>query len=612
MRNSKYLRSALKASIKDDYLNYVSNLENKLILEPQKFWSYFKKSTTTSKIVYNGTESVDNFEISNMFADYFGSVYLNSSNYIKPTFSSFDPNYYFSDVAVDKIFHDDIVCAIKELKSSLTVGVDQVPAFIIKGCSEPLIYPLLILFNLSIKSNCFPDVWKQTKIIPVHKKGNITDCNNYRPIAILSPFSKIFESIIYKKIFSQVNHFISPHQHGFMPKRSTATNLLCLTNKVMSAFHDKSQLDVIYTDFSKAFDTLDFGILLNKLHGYGFSACLIDWFYSYLNNRSLYVYFNNAISDKFTNSSGVPQGSNLGPLLFSLFINDLCNVFVKSDYLFFADDLKIMKIVKSIADAESLQNDLNNLYKWCLHNKLYLNISKCFVMSYFRSSIPLIYNYNINSSNLIRLNEILDLGITFRNNFDFSSHIVSMISKAYSKLGFIKRKTTNFSNIKTLTVLYFSLVRSRLEYCNIIWSPYLINGNLLIERVQNNFLRFLYFKKFKFYPHNTSSSDLQSLFHVPALKSRRDISSLLFFYKILNNMVDCPDILHLINFSVKGHALRNNDLFAVPLCKNNYLANHPIYRFCRLFNLCKNELDIFSNFNEFRKKCKLIFCSPPL
>lgn len=606
-REFKSLRSALKISIKNDYLNYMSNLENKLILEPQKFWSYFKKSTTTSKIIYKGKESVDNFEISNMFADYFGSVYIKSSNYLKPTFSSYDPNYcHGGAVGVDKIFHDDIVCAITELKSSLTVGVDQVPSFIIKGCSDSFIYPLLILFNLSINNKCFPDVWKQTKIIPVHKKGSISDCKNYRPIAILSPFSKILESIIYKKIFNQVKRFISPHQHGFMPKKSTATNLLCLTNKVLNAFNNKSQLDVIYTDFSKAFDTLDFGILLNKLLNYGFKDCLIDWFYSYLNNRSLFVYFNNAVSDKFTNTSGVPQGSNLGPLLFTLFVNDLCTVFGKSDFLFFADDLKIMKTVESIADTRILQNDLDSLYQWCILNKLNLNISKCFVMSYFRSSIPLLNNYNINSSNLIRVTEIIDLGITFRYDFDFSAHIDSMISKAYGKLGFIKRKSTNFSNLKTLTVLYCSFVRSKLEYCSIIWNPYFINKNLLIERVQNNFLRFLYFKKFNCSPNYTSSSDLQRLFNIPTLKSRRDISSLLFFYKVIHYMIDCPEILHLIYFSVKCHNLRNYDLFVIPLCRSNYLKNHPIYRFYSLFNLLGNEIDLFSNFNEFKKKCLMI------
>ncbi|GBN58499.1 putative RNA-directed DNA polymerase from transposon BS [Araneus ventricosus] len=254
-------------------------------------------------------------------------------------------------VKIENVTYVDVVLAIKQLKSSLNVGVDNIPSSFIKGRAELFIYPLLVLFNLSLKTKVFPEVWKQTRIIPVFKKGDAQNCENYRPIAILSPFSEIFESIIHKKLYNQVKNLIFTSQHGFIPKRSTTNNLFYFTDKIISSFESGSQLDVIYIDFSKAFDSIDFGILLKKLHGIGFHINLIDWLLSYLCKRSLYVYFNNAVSHEFTSTSGVPEGSNFGPLLFILFINDLNCVFKYSECLLFADDLKLFGSIRSDLDS---------------------------------------------------------------------------------------------------------------------------------------------------------------------------------------------------------------------------------------------------------------------
>ncbi|GBO00813.1 hypothetical protein AVEN_66495-1 [Araneus ventricosus] len=240
-------------------------MENDLVSNPMRFWSYFKNKNINSldSLFYNNVRYNNDGDIANAFADYFGSVFKPSTD-----FDGNDEckNDCVSDlVKIENVTYDDVVLAISELKSSLTVGVDNIPSFNIKGCSEFSIYPLLVLFNLSLRTKVFPGVWKQTKIIPVLKKGDAQNCKNYRPIAILSPFSKIFESIIHKKLYNQVRNLISTSQHGFIPKRSITTNLFCLTDKIISSFESGSQLDVIYTDFSKAFDSIDFGILFKKV-----------------------------------------------------------------------------------------------------------------------------------------------------------------------------------------------------------------------------------------------------------------------------------------------------------------------------------------------------------
>ncbi|GBO12792.1 hypothetical protein AVEN_217467-1 [Araneus ventricosus] len=164
---------------------------------------------------------------------YFCSVFKPSSEY--DSNDAVDFNGFGDFIGIDTVTYDDVVVAIKELKSTSTSGIDNIPPFIIKGCAEFLVYPLLALFNLSLKTNTFPHARKLTKIVPVFKKGNAEECKNYRPIAILSSLSKIFEIIIHKKLVPQVKNVISSAQHGFMTKRSTSTNLMCLTHKIISA-----------------------------------------------------------------------------------------------------------------------------------------------------------------------------------------------------------------------------------------------------------------------------------------------------------------------------------------------------------------------------------------
>ncbi|GBO17437.1 hypothetical protein AVEN_182173-1 [Araneus ventricosus] len=223
-------------------------------------------------------------------------------------------------------------------------------------------------------------------------------------------------------------------------------------------------------------------------------------------------------------TSGVPQGSNLVPLLFILFINDLTCVFKYSECLLFADDLKLFSSICSDLDSILLQRNLDSLFKWCTDNRLHLNIEKCSVLSYTRKTQPLNHVYKINNLVLSRSNTVTDLGIIFDTKLDFSQHIDTMVSKTYRRLGILKRGTREISSELTLKVLYCAHVRSNLEYYSIIWDPNYRNKIEFIERIQNNFLRYLLYKKNGFYLQDISSSLLRNIFNMPSLSSRRDVS----------------------------------------------------------------------------------------
>lgn len=203
---------------------------------------------------------------------------------------------------------------------------------------------------------------------------------------------------------------------------------------------------------------------------------LIDFFRSYLSDRCQVVKVNKVYSEPFLSTSGVSQGSSLGPLMFVLYINDIKPIFKHSLFLLYPEDLKCYKIINKSTfkkDCRRLQGDLKRLATWCQKNYLTVNINKSYVVSYSKGSIEL-FNYNMDGSDLTRVTRVRDLGVLFNSNYSFNDHISKTVTKALKTLGFVMRCASVFRNLGFLRTLYFILVRSILEYACIIWSPFMI------------------------------------------------------------------------------------------------------------------------------------------
>jgi hypothetical protein len=283
-------------------------------------------------------------------------------------------------------------------------------------------------------------------------------------------------------------------------------------------------------------------------------------------------------------TSGVPQGSHLSPLLFVLFINSIGKWLTKAKILLFADDIKVFTRVFSPADCLVLQSELNIFGEWVKHLGLTLNVDKCSVMSFTRSRSPLLYDYLLNDTLLQRTTFIKDLGIHFTPSLNFDHHINVTVGKALKVLGFIKRNTKSFTSASCLRTLYFSLVRSILEYGGVIWHPYLAKDQLRLERVQNKFLSYAsYILKINHPPHDYSL--IRNTLKIPSLSTRRLDADSNFIFSLLNGFIDAPDLLSSISFRVPSHSARNHQLFAVPTHKTAYGHNHPIHRMLRQVNL---------------------------
>ena len=248
------------------------------------------------------------------------------------------------------------------------------------------------------------------------------------------------------------------------PARSTVTNLICLNEFVSNSFNNNNSVQAIYLDISKAFDSVNHSLLLNKLTQYGINANLINLFRNYLNNRQVIVKFEDGLSQPFIMTSGIPQGSNLSTLLFLIYINDIKISIIYSNFLLFIDDLKLFTELTNSNSLSLLQRDLSRIVQWSHKNDLDFNLSKCMAMLFAKSNPVTDYQIEISNIFIQNVNIVKDVSIIYQNNLKFNKHIESIISKAKRKLNYIKFKCRQFKNIQILLNIYNTSIKSILNY----------------------------------------------------------------------------------------------------------------------------------------------------
>jgi hypothetical protein len=252
--------------------------------------------------------------------------------------------------------------------------------------------------------------------------------------------------------------------------------------------------------------------------------------------------------------------------------------FIKhSKFLLLADDLKLFKQIHCYDDTVLLQVDANSFRGWCNDNVMSLNIAKCKITSLSFKNNNFCYDYTINNLTNIRINEVVDLGITFDSILSFNAHIVIITNKSLAKLGFIKRTCRDFHDDIALELLYFSLVRSHLEYACLIWINNTINQSQCLSKIQNNFLRFLCYQcNARRTPH--SGYDIEhNFFKIMPLDKRFKLLILKFLLKLLNNIVDCLELIERLNFKINFPNSRNKTVFYLPSISKNYLSSSTFY-----------------------------------
>lgn len=312
----------------------------------------------------------------------------------------------------------------------------------------------------------------------------------------------------------------------------------------------------------------------------------------------------NARSDYITVTSGVPQGSILAPLLYNAYLFDINTCLCKSNYLMFADDKKIYLKVRNKQDCNYIQNDLFNLNNYYIKNRIYINSSKCVQITFTRKTKPIEHNYYVNNVMIKKVTSVRDLGIKLDSKMTFNEHIDMITNKSYKQLGFVKRVSTAFKDVECIKILYFTFVRSILEYACSIWSPCYIVNIEKIESIQQKFLKFLSFKSYKYFDTYAEAS---YFFKMDTLELRRRQYDMILLQDILTGSIDCNLLLEKISLQTPSFRTRHTALFHVPRMGTNYAQNSVMCRLARTYNIYYSTLDIFLlSKNVLKKEIKKI------
>jgi len=327
------------------------------------------------------------------------------------------------------------------------------------------------------------------------------------------------------------NGVITKQQHGFLSGRSTSTNLLETLNDWTLAINDRKSVGVAYVDFAKAFDTVCHRKLLSKLASYGINGQLLKWIESFLSCRTQQTRVGHSLSSIIQLTSGVVQGSVLGPLLFVLFINDITNLFADNNCKckLFADDLKLYTVLETSADCALLQDKLNELCDWCNKWQLTISYKKCNVMFVGNASYNV--SFSINNNCLECVDKVKDLGVIVDANLTFSDHISQVVKRALIRTNLICKCFIS-RNVSNLLHAFLVFVRPVLEYASCVWSPHYISDIQKIESVQRRFT-----KRLPGYDTLDYKSRLTKL-GIESLETRRLRQDLMLTYKIVFGLVD--------------------------------------------------------------------------
>ena len=563
------------------------------------------RSPFPSSFKSEGKTITDPEEIADKFCKYFTNIGPNLAGEIREVNSS--ASSFIGDVNLPPItLKPTNPCELESIcsmfASGKAPGYDNISMRVIKHSIHLISAPLSNIINLSLQKGIFPDKLKLTKVIPIYKANDPSLFTNYRPISLLSNFSKFFEKVMHNRIteFAEQYNILYRCQFGFRKNYSTSHALIHLINRISTAIDQRETTVGVFLDLSKAFDTLDHEILFAKLEHYGIRNVALQWIKSYFSNRRQFVQINQTCSSTQTIKCGVPQGSILGPLFFILYINDLPRASKLTEPLLFAADTSIFFSNSNPSYLENvLNNELLNIDIWLKCNKLSINVQKTSYVIFRPSQRKVNHNFSLSFGGqpLTQSNVIKFLGVYFDEHLTWKYHI-NFVCKQIAKSVGILSWTRFYLSCKTKLMLYYTLIYPYITYCNSTWSSTYVSNLNRIYYLQKRAVRAVTNSDYRAHTAPLFSKlKILDIFQINTL----DIAKFMFRYH--NNLLP-PLYLNLFmtNSQVHTYDTRTAGNYRMHSCRTNIKKFTILYQGPRVWNCLPASITNLPSFSTFKNK----------